>query len=85
MLFYLRAEQDIDFMPNKSSFILFHGLKTDMPVLLPQGIMKWKYYYLVCILSAFRDIRYKVVALSPESDHFLKYVFSYGWKKQING
>lgn len=50
MLFYLRAEQDIDFMPNKSSFSLFCGLKTDLAVLLPQGIMKWKYCYLVCIL-----------------------------------
>lgn len=75
MLFYLRAEQNIDFMPNKSSFILFHGLKNDLPVLLPQGIMKWK-YYLVYILSPFRDTRYKAVALSPESDHFLKCIFS---------
>lgn len=76
MLFYLRAEQDTDFKPNKSSFILFHGLKTDLLVLLPQGIMKWKYCYLICILSAFRDTRYKVVVLSPESDHFLKCIFS---------
>jgi len=50
MLFCLRAEQDIDLMPNKSSFILFYGLKIDLPVLLVHGIMKWKYGYLVCIL-----------------------------------
>lgn len=37
MLLYQRAEQDIDFMPSKSSFILFHGLQTDLMV-LPVGI-----------------------------------------------